>query len=220
MARDLLEAVRICGKIEMWVDDREHVRERGQNSINPLFAPELAAHARDEAPFVVTITVEPRGVIARNDIEKPGKYSGFAFAVIGPQRVALDAFAIVDKEPNQISEPLFGITLHIKIDSRRRSCKFWCAKHVDCLIANGQCMQRVIAQLGLGVGALAGASGPKGMRELGEREHTLASVSPDRLFADATHDGQVVLLDGLTTTAVAGLANPAMIIQQQLRASL
>jgi hypothetical protein len=66
------------------------------------------------SPFVATVTVKARGVITRNDSEKPGEDIGFAFPVIGPQRVALDAFAITNNEPNQISEALFGIALDIR----------------------------------------------------------------------------------------------------------
>ena len=55
------------------------------------------------------------------------------------------------------------------------------------------------------------------MRELSEREYTLAGVSLDRFFADATQKAQIVLPDGLVTAAVAEFANAAMVIQQQLR---
>jgi hypothetical protein len=81
-------------------------------------------------------------------------------------------------------------------------------------------MQRVVAYLRRGVGALTIAAGPKGVRKLGEREHTLAGVSLDRFFTDATQEAQVILSDGLVTTAIAELADPAVIIQQQLRRGL
>ena len=55
------------------------------------------------------------------------------------------------------------------------------------------------------------------MRELSEREHTLAGVSLDRFFADTTQKAQIVLPDGLVTAAVAEFADAAMVIQQQLR---
>src|ERR1700716_816188 len=55
------------------------------------------------------------------------------------------------------------------------------------------------------------------MRELSEREYTLAGVSLDRFFADATQKGQIVLPDGLIAAAVAELADATMVIQQQLR---
>ena len=55
------------------------------------------------------------------------------------------------------------------------------------------------------------------MRELSEREYTLAAVSLDRFFADATQKAQIVLPDSLITAAVAELADAAMVIQQQLR---
>jgi hypothetical protein len=61
------------------------------------------------------------------------------------------------------------------------------------------------------------APGPKGMREPSEREHTLAGVSLDRFFTDLTQKAQIVLLDGLVMTAIAELADRAMIIQQKLR---
>ena len=74
-------------------------------------------------------------------------------------------------------------------------------------------MQRVVAQLQRGIGPLAAASGPKGMRELGEREHTLAGVSLDRLFADTAEEAQIVLPDGPITAALAERADGAMVIQ-------
>jgi hypothetical protein len=129
--------------------------------------------------------------------------------VIGPQRVALDVFTIANNESNQISEALFGITLDIKIHAHRRAWEFGCAKHVDRSVPDGQCMQRVVAQLQRGIGALAAALGPKGMRELGEREHTIAGVSLDRLFADAAEKAQIVLPDGLITAAVTERADAA-----------
>ena len=78
-------------------------------------------------------------------------------------------------------------------------------------------MQRVIAQPERSIGPLAAASGSKGMRELGEREHTLAGVSLDRFFADTTQKAQIVLPDGLVAAAVTNTADSAMVIQQQLR---
>jgi hypothetical protein len=55
------------------------------------------------------------------------------------------------------------------------------------------------------------------MCELSECEYTLAGVSLDRFFANATQKAQIVLPDGLVTAAVAELADAAMVIQQQLR---
>jgi hypothetical protein len=213
----LLEAVRVSGKIDMRIDDREHVRKRGQSSIDAVLAPGSASHACDEGPFIVTVRVKARRVISRNDIEKAGAYFAFPFPIIRPERVPLDAFAIANNESNQISEAIFGITLHINIDAHWRGRKFGFTKHIDCSVANGECMQRVISPLERGIGAFAAASRPKSMRELSERENTLAGISLDRLFADATQKAQMVLPDGLVTAAVAERADAAMIIQSQLR---
>jgi hypothetical protein len=78
-------------------------------------------------------------------------------------------------------------------------------------------MQRVVAQSERSIGPLAAAPGPKGMRQLGERQYTPPSVSLDCFFADTTQKAQIVFSDGLITAAVAELTNVAMVIQQQLR---
>ena len=129
--------------------------------------------------------------------------------------MALDPFAIVDDKPNQISEALFGFSLDIKVDTHRRAWKLGRTKHIDRLVANGQSMQRVIAQLGWHFSALAVSPGPKRMRELGEREHSVAGVSLDIFFPYAPQETQIVLPDGLVTAAVAERADAAMIIQKQ-----
>ena len=129
--------------------------------------------------------------------------------------MALDPFAIVDNEPNQISEALLGFSLDIKVDTHRRTRKFGIAKHVDHLIANGQRLQRVIAHPGWGLSALTVSPGPKRMRKLGKCEHSLAGVSLDSFFAHASQETEIVLSDRLVAAAIAKSANATMIIQQQ-----
>lgn len=55
------------------------------------------------------------------------------------------------------------------------------------------------------------------MRELSEREHTLAGVSFDRFFPDTAQKAQTAFPDSLVTAAIAELADRAMVIQLQLR---
>jgi hypothetical protein len=52
------------------------------------------------------------------------------------------------------------------------------------------------------------------MRELGERQYALAGASLDGSFADTAQKAQILLPDRLITTAVAELADVAMVIQQ------
>jgi hypothetical protein len=64
---------------------------------------------------------------------------------------------------------------------------------------------------------LAATSGPKGMCELSERQHTLAGVSLNRFFANAPQKAQIVFPDSLVTAAIAEFTDTAMLIQLQLR---
>ena len=75
-------------------------------------------------------------------------------------------------------------------------------------------MQCVIAQPEGCVGALAAPSGPKGVRELSQREHTSTGVALDRFLAEATQKAQIVFADRPVAAAVAELADVAMFIQQ------